>query len=62
MLVWGASAADLPAQQPAPDRPTALAANPCFASPYDFLMADPDDCPLAWNGITLYGRFDYGVG
>jgi hypothetical protein len=39
-----------------------LSANPCFASPYDFLIADPDHCPLAWNGITLYGRFDYGLG
>jgi hypothetical protein len=35
---------------------------PCFSSLYDFLIADTDDCPLAWNGITLYGRFDYGAG
>src|SRR5271169_676417 len=35
---------------------------PCFASLYDFLIADPDDCPLAWNGFTLYGSFDYGAG
>jgi hypothetical protein len=62
ILVWRASAADLPAQQTAPARQTALAANPCFASSYDFVIADPDDCPLAWNGITLYGRFDYGLG
>ena len=62
MFVWGASAADLPAQSPPPARPPAPTANPCFASPYDFLIADPDDCPLAWNGITLYGRLDYGAG
>ena len=26
------------------------------------MIADPDNCPLAWNGFTLYGRFDYGAG
>ncbi len=25
-------------------------------------MASPDDCPLSWNGITLYGRYDVGAG
>jgi hypothetical protein len=37
-------------------------AAPCFASLYDFLIAGPDDCPIAWPGITLYGRLDYGAG
>ena len=63
LVACDASAADLPSQQQAaPSAPAPLAANPCFASVYDFLIADPDDCPLAWNGIRLYGRFDYGVG
>jgi predicted porin len=58
-----ASAADLPRKQQAGSgAPAPVATNPCFASLYDFLVADPDDCPLAWNGITLYGRFDYGLG
>jgi predicted porin len=58
-----ASAADLPRQQQAGSgAPAPVATDPCFASLYDFLVADPDDCPLAWNGITLYGRFDYGLG
>ena len=25
-------------------------------------MASNDDCPLSWNGITLYGRYDIGAG
>ena len=63
LLACDAKGADLPSQQQAaPSAPTPLAANPCFASVYDFLIADPDDCPLAWNGVRLYGRFDYGVG
>lgn len=62
-LACDAKGADLPSQQQAASSaPAPLAANPCFASVYDFLIADPDDCPLAWNGVRLYGRFDYGVG
>jgi predicted porin len=62
LLACDAGAADTPAQLPARTQPASPAGNPCFASLYDFLIADPDDCPLAWNGITLYGRFDYGAG
>ena len=62
LVACDASAADLPSQQAAPAKPPSPAANPCFASVYDFLSADPDACPLAWNGIRLYGRFDYGAG
>jgi hypothetical protein len=60
LVACEASAADLPSQQQA--APATPAANPCFASLYDFVIADSDDCPLAWNGIRLYGRFDTGVG
>ncbi len=62
LLARDASAADLPTQPPALAKPTAPTSNPCFASLYDFLVADPDDCPLAWSGVRLYGRFDYGAG
>ena len=63
LLACHAKGADLPSQQQAaPAKPAPPAANPCFASLYDFVIADPDDCPLAWNGFTLYGRFDYGAG
>jgi predicted porin len=64
-LAWSVAAADLPTQQPIsaqPPAPAQPAATSCFASPYDFLTAGPDDCPLAWNGVTLYGRLDYGAG
>ena len=57
LLARDARAADLPALPPAPAEPAS-----CFASVYDFLIADPDDCPLAWRGIRLYGRLDYGAG
>jgi predicted porin len=62
LLAGGVSADDLPAQRLQPAPPSATATNPCFASPYDFAIADPVDCPLAWNGIRLYGRFDYAAG
>ena len=65
VVACDAPAADLPTQQPAPARPEALAQRPdpsCYGSLYDFLIADPDDCPLAWNGIRFYGRIDVGAG
>jgi predicted porin len=34
----------------------------CFASVYEFVMSSADECPLSWNGVTLYGRIDVGVG
>jgi len=52
---WGAQAAEQP---PAP-QPTPAA--PCFDSLYDYLMASTDECPLAWNGVTLYATIDVGV-
>ena len=33
----------------------------CFSSPLAFVMASSEECPLAWNGITFYGRIDVGV-
>jgi predicted porin len=36
-------------------------ASPCLASLYAYAMASPEECPLAWNGITFYGRIDVGV-
>jgi hypothetical protein len=65
VLARDAGAADLPIQQPItahPLAPAQPAATKCFASLYDFLMAGPEDCPLTWNGITLYGRLDWGIG
>ena len=61
LFARGAGAADLPTQL-APSAPATPAATPCFATLYDFLSAGPEDCPLAWRGITLYGRLDYGAG
>ena len=57
----GAGAADLPSQPPALPQ-LAPATSSCFARVYDFLTSGPDDCPLSWRGVTLYGRLDYGVG
>ena len=61
---WGAAAADLPSRPPpaASTGPAQQADASCFASLYDYLKADPDDCPLSWHGVTLYGRLDYGLG
>jgi hypothetical protein len=54
VLTDAARAADVPAAEPAP--PPALA--PC-ASAQDVFFTD---CPLTWQGITLYGTYDLGVG
>jgi hypothetical protein len=55
---WVGRGSGRPANPAASPRSTAGAARGalvCFASLYDFLIADPDDCPLAWNGFTLDG-------
>ena len=62
LSTWEAGAADLPSQQPALPPLAAPVVESCFASVYDFLTSGPDDCPLSWKGVTLYGRLDYGVG
>jgi predicted porin len=56
---WGASApaADLPTKAP----PAPAPATSCFASLYDYVNSSAQDCPLAWNGITVYGAIDMGV-
>ena len=62
-LACDAKGADLPSQQQAaPSQARAARGEPVLREPLRFLIADPDDCPLAWNGIRLYGRFDYGAG
>src|SRR4029077_11655344 len=51
-----ARAADLPAAQPAraaPPSPTGC------ASFHEFVATE---CPLTWNGITVYGVYDVGIG
>ena len=57
-VVGGARAADLPVKAPA----QALPAPSCFASPISYFEASPVECPLTWNGITLYGAIDTGGG
>ncbi len=51
-----ARAADLPTAEPAPAAPPSPAA---CASVKEFVATD---CALTWNGITLYGVYDVGVG
>ena len=58
LLSTGARAVDLPAL---PQAATATPA-PCFASLQAFLTSSPEDCPLTWNGVTLYGAYDVGAG
>ena len=41
---------------------TDLAPASCFSGVYAFFDAAPKDCPLTWNGITLYGAIDTGFG
>jgi hypothetical protein len=52
-----ALAADLPTKAPA----TLAPATSCFASFYDYVSSSAQDCPLTWNGITVYGAIDIGV-
>jgi predicted porin len=49
--------ADLPLKAPAP-----ASAPTCFASAVNYFLTSPDECPLTWNGITLYGAIDVGAG
>ncbi len=47
------------------DLPTISAPAPvssCFASATTYFQASPQECPLTWNGITLYGTIDIGAG
>jgi len=57
IFLCGARAADLPAQTLPP-----LSAPSCFASFVDYFLASAEECPLTWNGITLYGTIDVGGG
>ena len=53
----GARAAELPTQTLPPASPPS-----CFASIVDYLLASAQECPLTWNGVTLYGNLDLGAG
>ena len=56
-VVCGAQGADLPTKVPA------LASVPsCFDGVTSYFQASPQECPLTWNGITLYGTIDTGAG
>jgi predicted porin len=50
------TAADLPTAAPAPTAPPTP--TPCTSTQEFFAT----DCSLSWNGITLYGAYDVGVG
>jgi predicted porin len=56
VLNHAARADDLPAPEPAPSAPRTPDA---CASLHEFVATD---CSLTWNGITLYGTYDVGVG
>jgi hypothetical protein len=55
--VCGAQGADLLTKAPAP-----AVAPSCFASVASYFQASAQECPLTWNGITLYGTIDTGGG
>jgi predicted porin len=56
-MVCAAQSADLPTKAPA------LGTLPsCFANAATYFQASPAECPLTWNGITLYGSIDVGAG
>ena len=61
LLLWltVAYATDLPTLQHTWAQPSQT---PCFASFVDYFLASAQECPLTWNGITLYGTLDYGAG
>jgi predicted porin len=53
-----AQAADLPTKKASPPpQPSS-----CFSSFMSYLDSTPAECPLTWNGITLYGTIDMGAG
>jgi predicted porin len=52
-----ALAADLTIKAP----PALAPATGCFSSLYSYINSSVQDCPLAWNGITVYGAIDIGV-
>ena len=54
-----AFAAELPTLPQAWPQPAPAS---CFGGFYDFALASDDECPLSWNGVTLYGRIDVGAG
>jgi predicted porin len=54
--VCAAQGADLPVKAPAP-----ASAPSCFASATVYFQTNPDECPLTWNGVTLYGAIDTGA-
>jgi predicted porin len=51
-----AEAADLPVKAPPPTSTPS-----CFDSATNYFEASPTECPLTWNGITLYGAIDTGA-
>jgi predicted porin len=55
-IAHAGSAADVPAAAPAPAVPPSSAG---CGSLHEFVATD---CSLTWNGITLYGVYDVGVG
>jgi predicted porin len=57
LRVCVARGADLPTKAPVP-----ASAPSCFASATVYFQTNPDECPLTWNGITLYGTIDVGGG
>ena len=59
VLIGGAQAADLPTKKGPPAPPPAKS---CFASFYDYMNSTPNDCPLTYMGITVYGAIDVGAG
>ena len=53
-----AQAADLPTRKASsPPQPSS-----CFSSFMAYLDSTPAECPLTWNGITLFGTIDVGGG
>jgi predicted porin len=56
-MIHAAQAADLPTKAPSPDTVSS-----CFASAANYFETSPVECPLTWNGITLYGAIDTGAG
>jgi predicted porin len=59
IVAAAAQAADLPTAKTPPSPPSTAS---CFASFYNWLGANVQDCPLTYRGITVYGQIDMGVG
>ena len=58
----GSAVCEAQGADPLTKAPVPAVAPSCFASVASYFQASAQECPLTWNGITLYGTIDTGGG